>query len=222
MEDQLPANEVERMNLLEVGVGYGELALTMRKMYPLINVYGVEHPCRSYLSNSEYVNTMAVSKVKIVGVDLRKGKIPFRDSSFNIVLFCEVIEHLPPTDVPAILSELVRVLKHKGVIILASPNLISLINRIVFIMGKTVFAPAINLDYAEDTFGHIRLYTTEEIRELAANCGLQYESGYYDNSMLFNDDTTRLSIGAIKILQLIASKACRSLSNSWTMVFSKT
>ena len=49
-------------------------------------------------------------------------EIPFGDSMFDMVVCCEVLEHLYEKEVEKALSELVRVLQPSGHIILATPN----------------------------------------------------------------------------------------------------
>jgi ubiquinone/menaquinone biosynthesis C-methylase UbiE len=69
--------------------------------------------------------------------ELTSQSLPFEDNSFDIVLFCEVIEHL------FILPHLIfldirRVLKRNGLLILTTPNLYSVDKRICFLLGKRV------------------------------------------------------------------------------------
>ncbi|MBU1987987.1 MAG: class I SAM-dependent methyltransferase, partial [Nanoarchaeota archaeon] len=58
-----------------------------------------------------------------VVADIRK--LPFKDNSFNTILACEIIEHIPFKDVPKALSELRRVAK-KNVVISAPYSCVSL------------------------------------------------------------------------------------------------
>src|SRR5690606_35617817 len=50
-------------------------------------------------------------------------RLPFHDHAFDAVVAFEFIEHIP--DVPALLDEILRVLRVRGHIILHSPNLLS-------------------------------------------------------------------------------------------------
>jgi SAM-dependent methyltransferase len=50
-------------------------------------------------------------------------RLPFTDSSFDVVAGYEFIEHVP--DVPAVLAEMCRVVKAGGFVVLSSPNLCS-------------------------------------------------------------------------------------------------
>ena len=66
------------------------------------------------------------------GVDLRK-RLPYDDSSFDVVLLVEVIEHL--SDHQAALGELSRILKPGGVLILTTPNIMRLNSRVHFLLS---------------------------------------------------------------------------------------
>jgi 2-polyprenyl-3-methyl-5-hydroxy-6-metoxy-1,4-benzoquinol methylase len=65
------------------------------------------------------------------GVDLLKG-LPYADSSFDVVLLVEVIEHLENHRVA--IGELARVLKPGGVLILTTPNVMRLNSRLHFLL----------------------------------------------------------------------------------------
>lgn len=78
----------------------------------------------------------------ITGIDLNvsneyvvKGDIlnmPFVDGSFDIVLFLDVIEHFDITKQPLAITELKRVLKKGGKLIISIPNLAHKASRIQF------------------------------------------------------------------------------------------
>jgi len=63
------------------------------------------------------------------GVDLLR-RLPYEDASFDIVLLIEVIEHLE--NHRTALSELARILKPGGVLILTTPNIMRLNSRFHF------------------------------------------------------------------------------------------
>lgn len=71
--------------------------------------------------------------IKAVQYDLNKG-IPFDDEFFNVVWAAEIIEHLLDTDL--LLNECHRVLREDGVLLISTPNLASLINRVRLLFGS--------------------------------------------------------------------------------------
>ena len=95
---------------------------------------------------------------KGVGLDITKGddlEKPFqiKSGSVDLVLALEIIEHLFDTD--QFLSEIYRVLKKGGFLILSTPNLASLTNRFRLLFG----AYPQYLEYSKEGAGHLHLYT---------------------------------------------------------------
>ncbi|HEX2959325.1 MAG TPA: class I SAM-dependent methyltransferase, partial [Chitinispirillaceae bacterium] len=66
-------------------------------------------------------------------VDLNCGFIPFENEFFDVIVCGEVIEHTFDTD--QLLSEIHRILKNNGTLIISTPNLTSFANRIFLLFG---------------------------------------------------------------------------------------
>lgn len=82
-------------------------------------LYGVDRTgMDTNIKALEFIRNYSIAKF-IYGSVL---EIPFRDAMFDMVVCCEVLEHLYEKEVEKALSELVRVLQPKGHIILATPN----------------------------------------------------------------------------------------------------
>ena len=60
----------------------------------------------------------------VYSVDLETEALPVPDATFNVVLCCEVIEHME-VDPMFMMSEINRVLKQEGLLILTTPNITS-------------------------------------------------------------------------------------------------
>jgi len=79
----------------------------------------------------------------ILGLDInysskyvKKGdikKMPFKDETYDMVLFLDVLEHINVLDQRKVIDELYRVTKKKGVIIFGLPNLAHFASRISFL-----------------------------------------------------------------------------------------
>jgi len=64
--------------------------------------------------------------------DLNKGRLPYPDKEFDLVLLAEVIEHI--YNPGAVLSEISRVLKPGGKLYLSTPNLVNWKNKASFLL----------------------------------------------------------------------------------------
>jgi len=63
-----------------------------------------------------------------------KEKIPLEDNSIDIIIAGEVIEHL--IDPNKVISEFHRILKSDGILVISTPNICSLVNRVKMFFGK--------------------------------------------------------------------------------------
>jgi len=105
--------------------------------------------------------------IQLKTCDLDNCSLPFEDEYFDIVIFTEVLEHIfsPPTDV---LTEIKRIIRPSGKLILSVPNIARLSNRIKLLFGMT---PLVNGDDQMKKgwvhgHGHIHEYTKKEILSL--------------------------------------------------------
>ncbi|HKO99192.1 MAG TPA: glycosyltransferase [Pyrinomonadaceae bacterium] len=91
---------------------------------------------------------------------------PYPDDSFDVVLFCEIIEHLLSDPVQA-LTEIRRVLRPGGTLVLTTPNVVRLANVQKIIDGENIYDPYSGYG----PYGrHNREYTAQDlVRLLSAN-----------------------------------------------------
>jgi len=161
----------EEMNLklLDVGSHYCHLAIGSRILG--YETYGVDV--------GEFINATQTRsrdfKLDLRECDLSQSEIPFPDNYFDCVNFSETLEHLNfhPKD---IFREFFRVLKPGGRVIITTPNLLRLNNRLKMILGKSI-----NWDIREDySVGtHFREYSKEEICYLLRQVNLDIEKSIY-------------------------------------------
>jgi len=83
------------------------------------------------------ISKRAASKAKKKGLDVKvhdvNNKFPLKDNTFDIIVAGEVIEHT--FDDIGFLNECYRILKKGGLLIITTPNLISLKNRFLMLFG---------------------------------------------------------------------------------------
>jgi len=104
-------------------------------------------------------NKKLISKIKNRGLgvsicDLEK-KIPVKSESMDIIIAGEIIEHLVNTDL--FISEIYRILKKGGILILTTPNVNSLDRRIMTLFGKNAFFEA-SFSFPKNSSGHLRFF----------------------------------------------------------------
>ncbi|HEY1240946.1 MAG TPA: glycosyltransferase [Bryobacteraceae bacterium] len=105
--------------------------------------------------------------------DAERDRYPYPDEHYTTVLCCELIEHLF-TDPMHLMSEVNRILKPGGHLVLTTPNISSLRGVAAILQGyHPGFFPAYlrPSDSEEGDARHNREYTPREIRQLLENSG---------------------------------------------------
>ena len=159
-------------SILEIGSFPYHLTYCLQKMgYPIM---GLDiNPSRG----KEFIKK---NNILINGCDIEKEKIPFRDNTFDLIIFNEIFEHLRINPIFT-LMEINRVLREGGIMILTTPNLYSLRRIFHFLNGE-----GFNNPYEEffklqmiGHMGHIREYSTVEIKQFLENTGFRVINVYY-------------------------------------------
>lgn len=128
--------------------------------------------------------------------NMETERLPFNDSMFDMVVFTEVLEHLLMSPSHTF-SEIHRVLKNRGILLVSTPNAVSLMHRLALLFGHNIFAKY-SLDH---TYGrHNRLFTRRELEELLLAHNFEVEK-----SLMFSDPR-RLKNQLAKFLVFLGSK----------------
>lgn len=126
----------------------------------------------------------AIDQPNVSLLDIQTEAFPQDDGTYDLVLFGEIIEHLPQSPVPP-LREMLRVTRGGGRLILTTPNLVCGSNRLAFLRGRSPMFPLQH--YFEDDgkgdwveYRHNREYVDSELEELLTRTGWVVEElGYF-------------------------------------------
>lgn len=115
--------------------------------------------------------------VKYQNLNIEAWSFPFRDGEFDVVIFCEVLEHLTNDPMHA-MREIWRVLRPGGTLVLTTPNAARIENVVAFIEGRNVY----DVYSAYGPYGrHNREYTRHELHSLLGYCGFENQISFTAN-----------------------------------------
>lgn len=154
----------KNMSLLDIGAHYLHGLLGAHYL-GFNNIFGTDLD----IFNSVSIDRAKKINAVVKNCDLEKENIPFSDQSFNIVLLVETLEHFN-FHPKKIFKEIARVLKPEGELIITTPNLLRLNNRLKCILGKSINHD-IREDYTPGT--HYREYSAMELEYLLNTAGLK-------------------------------------------------
>ena len=171
------------LTVLETGIGYGYVTTCLREsLGDSIAMYALEHPRREYIERPAFQEYLAEERIQLQARDLLADEVPWGELAFDVIIFSEVLEHIPPTAAPDLIRRLARRLAPEGRLVMTSPNLHSLHRRINFALGRgRLFDLATPLEFAPGTYGHIMIYGRPELSALLDDAGLRLSSFGYLN-----------------------------------------
>ncbi len=189
-EDVVSLVPEDANDILEIGCAAGRTGMQL-KVNSNVYVAGVE------------LNKAAADEAKKVLDDVIEGDIenidlPFKEKSFDCILFADVLEHL--IDPLSVLNKTKKLLRSNGSVVASIPNVqyLGLINHLID--GNWTYQDEGILDRT-----HLRFFTFNEILKLFDEAGFVISSitetldPQYDN---VNKETTSLTIGRMSIKDL--------------------
>lgn len=118
------------MNVLDIGCGRGEIVLFAAKNNAI--AYGIDYS-RSAIELANMVKNKQKKEIKNkMHFELMDAKrLKFGDSSFDLIILADVVEHLYDDELDKVFSEIYRVLKKEGILVVhTAPN--KLFNEITY------------------------------------------------------------------------------------------
>lgn len=110
--------------------------------------------------------------------NIEDDDFPYPDGSFDVVLFCEILEHLL-MDPLAVLNKIRRVLRPDGVVVVTTPNVARLNNMLRIAGGHNIYDPYSGYG----PYGrHNREYTMTDLHALLAFAGFDVEESFAADS----------------------------------------
>lgn len=164
----IPPNVSGTGRLLDLGAG--------RQWLPFYEcVLGYRHismntlyPDSAELTGDLRVDGVSDLEVDVSVFDVERDVFPFADASFDVVCCLQLLEHLA-VDPMHMMSEINRVLKPGGTLVVTTPNVVRHANLVAMVLGEHPYGWA---PYnGHDTNRHNREYTPHEVRSLADAAG---------------------------------------------------
>lgn len=136
--------------------------------------------------SNEYVS----ERLNYWNVNVETDTLPYNSGSFDTVFFCEVLEHMT-NDPIAALTEMKRVLRPGGQLIITTPNVARAENVSRLIAGENLYDPYSGYG----PYGrHNREYTVAELERLMVFCGFERDIIFTaDVSPILRDDSVIVS-----------------------------
>ncbi|CDM65838.1 Methyltransferase domain [Pyrinomonas methylaliphatogenes] len=160
--------------VLELGAIPYYLTILLKRYYGLqvdtVSFYEVERAqVEQHLVESRKYGEKFV--FKNLSLNLERDVLPFDDDTYDLVLCCELLEHLL-INPSHMLSEIHRTLKPEGYLLLTTPNVMRRENLLALLFGRNVY----DRYHGNGIYGrHNREYTADELRNLLRVNGFEIE-----------------------------------------------
>ena len=165
-------NKKDIKNILDVGCGYGLLSKQLKRTYPKLNLYGIEHAKEASQSSQKILKLL---KSDIEDISFIKRKI--KTQKFDVIIFSDVLEHL--YDPVGIIKSYQSFLNQDGTIVVTVPNIANIFSRIALLFGYFNYSETGVMDKT-----HIRFFNKENLIKLAKESNLEIVGQKYDSILV--------------------------------------
>lgn len=159
--------------LLELGAAPYLMTLFLQNLrqYHLELVNYFEQPAGSYSTPIMDMRSRKSLWLPYRQFNVEQDPFPYRSNSFDVVLCCELIEHLL-VDPVQMLSEIHRVLKKDGLLVMTTPNVLRNDNLVSLLKGENIYQKYSGFGLHG---GHHHEYTPMEMKVLLEATGFHID-----------------------------------------------
>ena len=162
-------------NLGGINAGQVDLAITriLKAHRVRINSWDAyDSPINPYLNNEWLSNSLGEEGINLIRQDFREDFADPPKTIADVVLACEVIEHLDYSNALELLLRAHGTLKRDGLLIVSVPNPFWLLSRLSVLKGKDVwFDNRIKSHLRVKNYGHINIFTKERLIAILRDLG---------------------------------------------------
>lgn len=178
--------------ILEIGCDSGLFSLILKNKFD-IELKAVE-------AAEEKIETAKQRGVDVEKTNIETEKLPFNDNSFDVIIFTEVIEHL--SNPLFVLSEIKRVVKTNGSVIISTPNAVGLSARYNHLLGANPHNPSfLETKSSKGKYGVHRFeLTIRQCKDLLEKTGYKIEKLVFSR---FNHKRRGIILKIIERLSLL-------------------
>src|SRR5919199_2568882 len=153
------ANAMPYHAVLDIGAGRGNDLALAREVQPDAQLHAIE-------VNRELAQHLAEQGVDVYNLNIERDPFPFPDGLMDVVLANQILEHTK--ELFWIFHEVSRVLREGGSLIVGVPNLASLHNRLLLMLGRQPTS-------LQNASAHVRGFTKSDILRMLSTV---FPAGY--------------------------------------------
>jgi SAM-dependent methyltransferase len=192
------------VKVLEIGAFFGVVCIALASLGYVVTAADIPE----YIELPEQVERYARFGVATKGVRLQDFVLPFADEQFDVIIMCEVLEHLNFNPLP-LLKEINRIGAPGSIFYVSMPNAASVFHRLAVAKGSaggvqvSEFFEQLDPKNSLVANGHWREYTAAETRRMLEPLGYRIADQYY------------FSLGETQPLKGLRSRLFRRFLKTW-------